>query len=270
MRHVSSKSANNYPPLSRTQRGTVRSPIVVNSCIVHYYVQDMMRVLVALLVFQEVLNTAWCSRPTKPSEKFFFSKELPNNVYSTVSITGNRAGNMMPSIGNGFVGTVIFSDTTHVSGLFNGKAHSKGYPIYPINRTHHTHRARLPSTCSVNFTVLDVLGSYTCYGLNITEGIFYRWFQAEEGDGLNGTLDIEQRIYAHRKWRNLLVNEITIKNFFNRNLTINLTNNYGEYSKDIAFTQYTVDKKAELEMAYGGVSQLEFFILVLVIYLLND
>lgn len=207
---------------------------------------------VFLLAFVAIINTVTCLRPTKSTETFFFTKKLPQQDWSTVSIDGNRAGNMMPSVGNGYVGTVILSDTVHVSGLFNGKSYPKRYPIYPINITQHTHRARLPSTCSIDFTVLNVTGR-TSYGLNVTEGVYYKWFSDDLEQ--NGTLEIEQRIYAHRERKHLLVVGITIKNFLDRNITLNLTNNYGQYSKDIPFKQYSVDKEKELEMAYGEVSK---------------
>jgi hypothetical protein len=188
--------------------------------------------------------------PKESTETLFYTKELPVDKFSTVSVTGNLPGNMMPSIGNGYVGTVLYSDTVHVSGLYNGKAYSKFYPIYPIKKLEHTHRARLPSTCSLGFEVFEVEGD-TSYALNIKEGIFYKWFNAVSG---NGTLEIEQRFYAHRQKQHLIVVEITIKNDLNQNVTLNVTNNYGKYSQDLDLKQYTVDKEEEMEMAFGPVS----------------
>lgn len=187
--------------------------------------------------------------PKKSTETLLYTKKLPSEDFSSVSITGNRAGNMMPTIGNGYVASVLYSDTVYVSGLYNGKAYPKFYPIYPINITQHTHRARLPSTCSLAFEVFGIQGD-SSYALDIRKGIFYKWFDAVVG---NETLTIEQRFYAHRQLRHLIVVEITIKNDLSQNVTLNVSNNFGEYSKDIGLKQYTVDKKLGMEMAYGGV-----------------
>lgn len=208
-----------------------------------------MQALCAFLAFLTVLRPVRSSRPTQSTENVLITEELPDLDFSTVSIDGNRAGNMMPSVGNGYLATVIFSDSLHVSGLFNGKAYSKRYPVYPINSTQHTHRARVPSTCSIDFKVLNITGK-TFYGLNITQGVFYKWFNADVG---NGTLDIEQRMYAHRENKRLMVVEITIKNYLDRNVTLNLTNNFGKFSRDIDLQQFTVDKKKEMEMGFGEV-----------------
>ena len=193
--------------------------------------------------------TALRPTPKESTETLLFTKKLPLKDFSTVSITGNRPGNMMPTIGNGYVASVLYSDTVYVSGLYNGKAYSKRYPIYPINITQHAHRARLPSTCSLAFEVFGIEGE-SAYALDIKRGIFYKWFDAEVG---NETLKIEQRFYAHRQLRHLIIMELTAKNDLSQNVTLNTSNNFGEYSKDIGLKQYTVDKKLEMEMAYGGV-----------------
>ncbi|EDO36561.1 predicted protein [Nematostella vectensis] len=193
-------------------------------------------------------------KPRKPSDTCFVTKELPFHV-STSSITESKAGNFMASIANGYVGTVVMSNSVHVSGLFNGKGWPKRYPIYPIYMSEHAHRARLPSTASISFKVHDndvvYINGTRSYALDVKTGVFYSWF---EETNENGSLFIEMRYYAHRERRNLLINEITIKNDLNKEITLDLSNNYGNFSKDVKLTQHTVSEKEELEIAFGKVN----------------
>lgn len=133
----------------------------------------------------------------------------------------------MPSVANGYVGTVIYSDSVHVSGVYSGKAYPKKYPIYPINLYQHAHRARIPSTASINFKISGIKGE-SSYALDVSEGVFYKWFKAVN-------LTVEQRIYAHRTRKNLLVVEITAKNDANRNFSMSLIPNMGYITRDIHF-----------------------------------
>ena len=134
-----------------------------------------------------------------------FTKDLPNNKI------------FMPSIGNGYIGTIIMSDMLHVLGIYNGKANVK--PVHLFTReklkygfksgiikqrsweSNHTHRAHLPSPYAVNFT-LDIKRSRS-YTLDLKHGLFYQWFD-------NSFVHIEQKIYTHRNHKNLMVNEITV------------------------------------------------------------
>ena len=159
-----------------------------------------------------------------------FTKDLPDNK------------NFMPSVGNGYIGTVIMSDVLHVSGIYNGKANVKPVHLFTIKNlkygfkggirkqrsweSNHTHRAHLPSPLAVNFT-LNVKGSRS-YALDLKHGVFYQWFD-------NSVVHIEQKIYTHRNHKNLMVNEITVNTSVP--LKIKLYQNYKE-SNDFDFKHF--------------------------------
>ena len=125
------------------------------------------------------------------------------------------------------MGTVIYSNTVHVSGVFNGKAYPKKKPVYPVYFYEHAHRARIPSTVAIDFRLTGIQGK-TSYALDVLEGVFYKWFKAENVD-----LDVEQRIYAHRSRKNLLVVEISAKNKADKEFLISLSVNRGDSSVDV-------------------------------------
>ena len=156
----------------------------------------------------------------------FVTDELPDQ-HSRTSIRFSKDGNFMPSVANGYVGTVIYSDSVHVSGVYSGRAYPKKYPIYPVYLYQHAHRARVPSTASMNFRIDGIKGK-SSYALDVSEGVFYRWFKAVN-------LTVEQRIYAHRTRKNLLVVEITAKNDASRNFSMSLIPNMGYITRDIHF-----------------------------------
>ena len=156
----------------------------------------------------------------------FVTDELPDQ-HSRTTIRDSKHGNFMPSVANGYLGTVIYSDSVYVSGVYNGRAYPKKYPIYPIYLYQHAHRARIPSTASINFKINGIKGR-SSYALDVSEGVFYRWFQAVN-------LTVEQRIYAHRTRKNLLVVEITAKNDANMNFSMSLIPNMGYITRDIHF-----------------------------------
>lgn len=167
-----------------------------------------------------------CSSSAEGTPTRFVTDELPDQ-YSRTTVRFSKHGNFMPSVANGYVGTVIYSDSVHVSGVFSGRAYPKKYPIYPVFLYQHTHRARIPSTASVDFKIDGIEGK-SSYALDVSEGVFYKWFKAVN-------LAVEQRIYAHRTRKNLLVVEITAKNDANRNFSMSLIPNLGYITKDINF-----------------------------------
>ena len=144
----------------------------------------------------------------------------------------------MPSVANGYIGTVIYSDTVHVSGVYNGRAYPKKYPVYPVYLYQHAHRARIPSTASMNFRIDGIQGK-SSYALDVSEGVFYKWFKAVN-------LTVEQRIYAHRTRKNLLVVEITAKNDARRNFSMSLIPNMGYVTRDIHFFMTESDRSEAL------------------------
>ena len=165
-------------------------------------------------------NESSC-RYRMPGVYCLFTENLPDNK------------NFMPSIGNGFIGTIVMSDVLHVSGMYNGKANVKPVHLFTTEKlkhgfkkgirkqssweSNHTHRAHLPSPLAVNFT-LNIKGSRS-YALDLKHGVFYQWFD-------NSAVHIEQKIYTHRNRNNLMVNEITVNTSVP--LRINLHQNYKE------------------------------------------
>lgn len=191
-----------------------------------------------------VASSVSSSRPPPGTATRLVTKKLPR-YYSRSSVVSSRNGNFMPSVGNGFVGTVIYSDTVYISGVFNGPAHSKKNPVYPVYLYQHAHRARVPSTASINFRVRGVAGE-NLYALDVSEGVFYKWFTAE-------LLEVEQRIYAHRTRKNILVVEITAKNNAGKEFEMDIVPNLGYVSRDIHF-HMTESGRGDALAATGMVS----------------
>ena len=177
------------------------------------------------LVLVSAISIA-CSSSAGGTPTRFVTDEPPDQ-YSRTTVHDSKHGNFMPSVANGYVGTVIYSDSVHVSGVYSGRAYPKKYPIYPVYLYEHPHRARIPSTASFSFKINGIKGK-SSYALDVSEGVFYRWFKAVN-------LTVEQRIYAHRTRKNLLVVEITAKNDANRNFSMSLVPNMGYVTKDINF-----------------------------------
>lgn len=203
-------------------------------------------VVLAVVVLSIVSSV--CSTPAVGTPTRFVTDELPQG-YSRSSVRHSRDGNFMASVGNGYVGTVIYSDTVHVSGVFNGQAYPKKYPIYPVYLYQHAHRARVPSTASVNFNVKGISGK-SSYALDVSEGVFYKWFKAVN-------LTVEQRVYAHRTRKNLLIVEITAKNNAGREFAMNIVPNLGYVTRDILFYM-TESYRSDALAATGLVSPLSF------------
>lgn len=191
------------------------------------------KILILILLtfnFINVNNAKDRSRTASPTR--FYTKNL-DEIYSKNTVTRSRPGRIMASVGNGYVGTIIYTDTMHVAGIYNGKAVSKQWPIYPLNFYEHTHRARIPSTCAINFTVEDRSGE-EAYALDVSEGVFYRWFESDDK-----RIAVEQRIYAHRSRKHLIVVELSVTKSIGENVTLSLSNNKGQPSSDVNFKEYS-------------------------------
>ena len=174
----------------------------------------------------------------------FVTNALPEEE-NKVTVRDSRNGTLMPSVGNGYIGTVIFSDSVHVSGVFNGKAYPKKKP-YPVYFYQHAHRARIPSTASIDFSVVQTgLKGTVSYALDVHEGVFYKRFQAEK-------LVIQERIYAHRSRKNLLVVEVAATNKAKREFSLAISSHRGEASRDIKLED-TQSNRAEALAAVGKV-----------------
>lgn len=171
----------------------------------------------------------------------FITDTLPKD-HNRVTVRQSSNGTLMPSVANGYIGTVIYSDAVHVSGVYNGKAYPKKKPIYPVYFYQHAHRARIPSTASIDFSLSGIQGK-TSYALDVLEGVFYKWFSAD-------SLNVEQRIYAHRSHKNLLVVEISAKNNAAKELLMSISSNFGDSSLDVEFK--TIDSNRPEALAAIG------------------
>lgn len=181
----------------------------------------------------------------KASPTRFYTDKLPT-ISSRVTVRDSVSGNFMPSVGNGYLGTVIYNTSIHVSGVFSGKANPKKKPVYPVYFYQHAHRARIPSTCALELDVPDVDGAKSSYALDVSEGVFYRWLSAEK-------FNLEQRIYAHRSKKHLLVVEISVTNGLGKPVSVKINNNRGNDSLDIDLTEVQVEQG--LMAASGKVTQ---------------
>eukprot|EP01127_Copromyxa_protea_P017514 TRINITY_DN5342_c0_g1_i1.p1 TRINITY_DN5342_c0_g1~~TRINITY_DN5342_c0_g1_i1.p1 ORF type:complete len:782 (+),score=101.11 TRINITY_DN5342_c0_g1_i1:33-2378(+) len=140
------------------------------------------------------------TRPPPPPSLPQPWKDFPEIVYSYTEPT------FMPYIGNGYVATVVGSDTIYLSGVFNGdnekndtdtNSTSFGQTFFSGS-----HRAAFPGTNGISIKG-ERLGS----ALDMANATFYRriivgWANVE----------VEQRWYAHRLRRSLLVHEIFVNN----------------------------------------------------------
>ena len=82
----------------------------------------------------------------------------------------------MPQIGNGYVATVLDSDSVYIGGVYNGRNsttpryyffHSE-FSIYPKKKK--SHRARIPSTNSINITNGELFAA----ALDIERAAYFR------------------------------------------------------------------------------------------------
>ena len=116
----------------------------------------------------------------------------------------------LPEVGNGMLATVPGTNALFVSGLFNGHCGN-------------VHKARLPSPLAVGIVpgpgLLYSSASVAAGMLNLTSAVYTRrWvlapqnFSASAAGGGDTGYVVEQRIYAHRSRRNLLVAEYRVVN----------------------------------------------------------
>lgn len=129
---------------------------------------------------------------------------------------GSVQASQMPAVGNGYLATQIGSDAIYVAGVFNGAATEAP-----------SHRARIPS--NVNFRAP---GTAQHAALNLREATYYRrshvvpwkdawlgfapcgpWWANTAGDSCTSSNEktwFEQRWYAHRLLRSVLVHEVEV------------------------------------------------------------
>ncbi|KAI3382702.1 hypothetical protein SNEBB_006898 [Seison nebaliae] len=131
-----------------------------------------------------------------------------------------RDRRLWPSLCNGHVGTVVFSDTVFLDGVFNGPRMSN-------------YRARIPSTIGINVTIPGSRNRQ--YSLNVRHGFFEKIEKSNDGE-------VIQKIFAHRSRYGILVNEVELKRNGDRTPDIDINNTRindmmqaNLFSKDIRF-----------------------------------
>ena len=134
---------------------------------------------------------------------------------------------LMPTISNGFLGTRIFDDTIYAGGVFNGDA---------LN----SHRARIPSTIPIHIDI-SFHDNRTCeatrkYKLDAKNGCFEQSLLA-----FSGAVEIQQKIYAHRAHRNLIITEVKAKTSLQNGFKMSLKCHMGAESDDITLKKLKIE-----------------------------
>lgn len=101
--------------------------------------------------------------------------------------------NRAPTLSNGHIGFVAYSDAVHINGVYNGE-------------TGESHRARIPNYGRVQFEMCGIFsqGDLCTYSLDIRQGIFNT---TSEYDGYT----VELVTYPHRYYDKTIVNHVTIR-----------------------------------------------------------
>lgn len=154
---------------------------------------------------------------SEPSEWVFSSRELPQNR------------DLLPTISNGFLGTKLFDDKVFAAGIFNGDHLS-------------SHRAMIPSTLPINITVLNVPEAKLekSYTINSKIGCFLQTLNHHES-----ATQVQQKVYAHKQYRNLIITELKAKTNFDQGCVLILQSCAATKSKDIDFQH---EKKQGIQM----------------------
>ena len=110
-------------------------------------------------------------------------------------ITQLNNSNVLPSLSNGHIGFVVYSDSVHLNGLYNG-------------RRGESHRARVPNYARVEFEYCGSFpqnGNICTYTLDMRRGVFTtKSFYA------NGLIDVALTTYPHRYFDKTIVNHLTV------------------------------------------------------------
>ena len=143
---------------------------------------------------------------TESAEWLFASNELPHNK------------DLLPTIANGFLGTRIFSSCIYAAGIFNGDH---------LN----SHRAAIPSTVPFDITLQGVPGKLEkSYTINAKLGFFVQTITYNDVE-----IQVEQKIYAHKHYRNLIITDLKAKTNLSQGCTLVLQSFAGMKTKDIDF-----------------------------------
>ncbi|XP_033736120.1 protein-glucosylgalactosylhydroxylysine glucosidase-like [Pecten maximus] len=157
---------------------------------------------------------------------------------TVLSVDGLPDAASMPTIGNGYIATLVHSDTMYVDGVYNGP-----------NGT--SHRARLRSTASINITDFSFPVKDRKYSLDAGRGMYVEEYTSDD-------VRVELSMYAHQWMNRLLVTEISVVNNGSLPVYLNLSQNIGPPSEDVSFQ--TVDKHIlnQFRMDYGSTNEPEY------------
>ncbi|XP_014672823.1 PREDICTED: acid trehalase-like protein 1 [Priapulus caudatus] len=131
-------------------------------------------------------------------------------VFKTSSLPDDLPRHMA-TVGNGFLGHVVYADNIYVNGVYNG---ARG----------DSHRARVPSTCALRLAVDGHAAASSSYALDVGKGVFTETVDHED-------FKLEYRIFAHRKHTKLLVCQVSAE-AKKPGLVLLTNNNHGNLSED--------------------------------------
>jgi trehalose/maltose hydrolase-like predicted phosphorylase len=124
-------------------------------------------------------------------------------------------------VGNGYMATQINSQNIFISGVYNGPADAEYEP---------SHRARTPSFVNWQVQNSRVIAS----AIDIEKGVYYRRVQTND---VTSQSTVEQRWYAHRKYKNLIVHTTQI--ITPSTIPVCLIHSIGPQSVDISYAPST-------------------------------
>ncbi|CAG2204494.1 ATHL1 [Mytilus edulis] len=153
-------------------------------------------------------------------------------VFSTSLFPENDR--IRPTLGNGHIATVVYTDTIYMNGLYNGLR------VF-------SHRARIPSTCAIEVVSTTTRITKSSYSLDIEKGMF---IEVRSGPGFK----IELKRYAHRSINQLMITEMTVDNCCLDDFKVDLEMNYGNDSEDITLRS---DIESGVRHTYGKTKVLE-------------
>lgn len=138
-------------------------------------------------------------------------------IYETAEF---RDRTNLPTLSNGHLGFVVYGDTLHMNGLYNGIGQE-------------SHRARIPNYAHVQFEYCGVYsqgGDKCTYALDIKRGLFKTTANYQ-----NGAIAVELITYPHRIYDMTIVNHLKIKRtrFGQDEFRVRLFSSPGSNSEDL-------------------------------------
>ncbi|XP_070540416.1 protein-glucosylgalactosylhydroxylysine glucosidase-like [Ptychodera flava] len=164
-------------------------------------------VLVVVVTVQSALHAAVVNEPdinaAHRQERAASLANSPKTVFSTESLPVDQENNVdykyLPTVGNGHIAHVVYTDTLHVNGLYNGKEGG-------------SHRARIPVKNAIRITIEDETDEKTAkrtHSLDVAKGIWTEEILVDR------VCKVTMYLYAHQVFSRLLVAQVR----FNREKT---------------------------------------------------